>query len=43
MDVTALDGAARPINVVHGREIEQGWEFPVGDVAITTYLIKVIR
>jgi len=43
MDVTALDGAAKPINVAHGREIEQGWEFPVGDVATTTYLIKVIR
>lgn len=43
MDITALDGAARPINVAHARLLEQGWEVPIGDVATTTYLIKVIR
>jgi len=43
MDVTALDGSARPIHVTHGRMLEEGWEIPVGDVPATTYLIKVIR
>jgi hypothetical protein len=27
----------------HGRLLESGWEIPIGDVAITTYLIKVVR
>jgi hypothetical protein len=44
MDATALDGSARPIGAVqHARMLETGWEFPVGDVAATSYLIKVIR
>jgi len=43
IDITALDGAARPINVAHGRLLETGWEIPIGDVATTTYLVQVIR
>lgn len=43
IDVTALDGSAKPINIVHGRLLESGWEIPIGDTATTTYLIKVIR
>lgn len=43
MNVTALDGAARPINVTHGRMLEQGWEIHIGDIPTTTYLINVIR
>ena len=43
MDVTALDGAARPIATTHGRLLETGWEIPIGDVATTTYRITVIR
>ena len=43
MDVTALDGVAHPIATTHGRLLETGWEIPIGDVATTTYLIRVIR
>jgi len=43
VDVTALDGATRPIATAHGRLLETGWEIPIGDVATTTYLIHVIR
>ena len=43
MDVTPLDGAGRAMGVQHARMLETGWEFSVGDVATTSYLIKVIR
>ena len=44
MDVTALDGSARPIGAVqHARMLETGWELEVGAVPATSYLIKVIR
>lgn len=43
MDVTPLDGAGRPLEQLHGRLIEPGWEVEIGDVPATTYVIKVIR
>jgi hypothetical protein len=44
IDVTALDGSARPIGrPVRARRLEAGWEFPVGDTATTTYLIEPVR
>jgi hypothetical protein len=44
MEVTALDGSARPLGpAVRGRRLEDGWEFPIGEPATTTYLIDVIR
>jgi hypothetical protein len=45
VDVTAtpLDGAARPLAKVVGRHLESGWEIAVGDVATTTYLVRVAR
>jgi hypothetical protein len=43
MDVTTLDGAGRPMSTQHARMLETGWEFSVGDVATTSYLIRVIR
>jgi hypothetical protein len=43
VDVTALDGASRPIHVAHGRLLEAGWEIPVGNEAATSYLITVVR
>jgi hypothetical protein len=44
MQVTALDGSARPTgDRIAGRRLELGWEFPIGDVTATTYLIRPIR
>jgi hypothetical protein len=43
MDVTALDGSARPIHTSHARMLETGWEIPLGDVPAASYLIDVIR
>jgi hypothetical protein len=44
MRVTALDGSSRPIgNPIAGRRLELGWEFPIGNVVATTYLIRPIR
>ena len=44
MTVTALDGSARPLGVpIAARRLEEGWEFPMGDVATTTYVIRPIR
>jgi hypothetical protein len=44
IDVTALDGSARPIGrPVRARRLEAGWEFPVGDTSTTTYLIEPVR
>lgn len=44
MTVTALDGSARPWGApIPARRLEEGWEFPVGDAAITSYLIRPIR
>jgi len=44
MDVTALEGSARPIGKpVRARRLEAGWEFPVGNTPTTTYLIEPIR
>ena len=44
MQVTALDGSSRPIdNPIPGRRLELGWEFPIGKIAATTYLVRPIR
>jgi hypothetical protein len=44
MQVTALDGSARPIgDRVNGRRLELGWEFPVGGAVTTTDVIRPIR
>lgn len=43
MDVTPLDGAGRPLGMIHGRLLESGWEIQIGDVPATSYLVKVIR
>jgi hypothetical protein len=44
MQVTALDGSSRSIgNPIAGRRLELGWEFPIGNVAAITYLIRPIR
>jgi hypothetical protein len=44
MQVTALDGSSRPVgDRVSGRRLELGWEFPIGGVTATTYLIRPIR
>jgi len=44
MQVTALDGSARPTgDPPPARRLEDGWEFPIGAVASTTYLIRPVR
>jgi hypothetical protein len=44
MQVTALDGSSRPVGErISGRRLELGWEFPIGGVTTTTYLIRPIR
>jgi hypothetical protein len=44
MQVTALDGSSRPAgDRITGRRLELGWEFPIGSVTTTTYLIRPIR
>jgi hypothetical protein len=43
MTATPLDGSWRPLGEVHARFLEHGWEFPIGEPATTTYLVKVIR
>ena len=44
MQVTSLDGSSRPTgDRISGRRLELGWEFPIGGVTTTTYLIRPIR
>ena len=44
VEATPLDGAGRPLSVLHGRLLaEGGWEIEIGQVPATTYVIKVIR
>ena len=44
MQVTALDGSWRPQgDRINGRRLELGWEFPIGGVTATSYLIRPIR
>jgi len=44
MQVTARDGSSRLIdNPVTGRRLELGWEFPIGKIAATPYLVRPIR
>jgi hypothetical protein len=39
--ITPLDGAARPLGKIQGRMLEYGWEFPIGDIPATSYLIRI--
>jgi hypothetical protein len=39
--ITPLDGAARPLGKIQGRMLESGWEFPIGDIPATSYLIRI--
>ncbi|QHN04445.1 hypothetical protein FTO74_14525 [Granulicella sp. WH15] len=41
MTVTPLDGASRPLKEIPARFLEAGWEFPIGDVPTTQYLIRI--
>jgi hypothetical protein len=44
MQVTSLDGSSRPTGErISGRRLELGWEFPIGGLTTTTYLIRPIR
>ena len=43
VQVTPLDGAGQPLPTVQGRLLEAGWEFEIGKVPATSYLIKVVR
>jgi hypothetical protein len=40
---TPLDGAGRPLAATEARMLEDGWEFPVGTPAATSYVITVTR
>ena len=40
---TPLDGASKPLATLKGRLIETGWEFRIGIVPATTYLVRVYR
>jgi hypothetical protein len=42
--LTPLDGAARPIGApVMGRQLEDGWEIPLGAPATNWYLVEVVK
>jgi len=41
--VTPYDGAGNPLATVEARMLEDGWEFPIGTPAATSYLITVAR